>query len=149
MLQGTLDPSLGDTVPPLPPLQHSKVGKEVVGAHPELAFLTNPLPVPCTMHLSWEAWGCWPWDSRKGWMSLLGALSPPSPQAGLQTGRRHCAKNAAQGCGRVYDAGQEVWPLRDSGHDAGCSLSTPPALHAFPPISCPEALLKANVHPPS
>lgn len=83
MLQGTLDPSLGDTEPPLPPLQHSKVGKEVVGAHPELAFLTNPLPVPCTVHLSWEAWGRWPWDSRKGWVSLLRALSPPIPPGRL------------------------------------------------------------------
>lgn len=60
--------------------------------------------------------------------------SPQSPRpACRQVG--DCAENAARGCGRGYGTGQEVWPLRGGGHDAGCSPPTPPS-------SCPGALLR-------
>ena len=42
-----------------------------MGAHPELAFLTIPVPMPCTVHLSQEVQGVLAWGPRKGWVSLL------------------------------------------------------------------------------
>lgn len=97
----------------------------------------NLCPALCTCHGRQDGGGVLApglWE-RLGELAQGGILAPPptppgqpAPCQSRQVGRR-CAENAVWGCQRGYDIGQELWPLRDSSCDAGCSLSPPtPAL---------------------